>query len=124
MIRRPPRSTLFPYTTLFRSPRVLEDAGERGGGQRGELERGLRGRKAVLAVTVRREEKEQRVLLGVHRLAHPVQRAREVGHAADGEFLQRVAAAREGDGAPRGAEALVEQPLHVEIGRASCRERV
>src|SRR3712207_7351858 len=27
MIRRPPRSTLFPYTTLFRSPRGL------GGGQ-------------------------------------------------------------------------------------------
>src|SRR2546427_11920049 len=26
MIRRPPRSTLFPYTTLFRSSRVLEDA--------------------------------------------------------------------------------------------------
>src|SRR5258708_11761055 len=24
MIRRPPRSTLFPYTTLFRSPRVYE----------------------------------------------------------------------------------------------------
>src|SRR5438874_6677006 len=24
MIRRPPRSTLFPYTTLFRSPRVLD----------------------------------------------------------------------------------------------------
>src|SRR6266496_470593 len=24
MIRRPPRSTLFPYTTLFRSPRVAE----------------------------------------------------------------------------------------------------
>src|SRR2546426_5719506 len=23
MIRRPPRSTLFPYTTLFRSPRTL-----------------------------------------------------------------------------------------------------
>src|SRR5688572_32949843 len=31
MIRRPPRSTLFPYTTLFRSHRVrkvLEDFGE------------------------------------------------------------------------------------------------
>src|SRR5690349_23359040 len=26
MIRRPPRSTLFPYTTLFRSPRI-EHAG-------------------------------------------------------------------------------------------------
>src|SRR5256885_12845575 len=24
MIRRPPRSTLFPYTTLFRSPLVVE----------------------------------------------------------------------------------------------------
>src|SRR3712207_7964524 len=26
MIRRPPRSTLFPYTTLFRSAAVREDA--------------------------------------------------------------------------------------------------
>src|SRR3712207_6921329 len=25
MIRRPPRSTLFPYTTLFRSPQSLDD---------------------------------------------------------------------------------------------------
>src|SRR5229473_5112261 len=31
MIRRPPRSTLFPYTTLFRSARRAED----GGGPRG-----------------------------------------------------------------------------------------
>src|SRR5436190_5906034 len=27
MIRRPPRSTLFPYTTLFRSPRCAGSAG-------------------------------------------------------------------------------------------------
>src|SRR2546430_10429583 len=27
MIRRPPRSTLFPYTTLFRSPAALDDGG-------------------------------------------------------------------------------------------------
>src|SRR3712207_8877076 len=26
MIRRPPRSTLFPYTTLFRSVRTLDDS--------------------------------------------------------------------------------------------------
>src|SRR5258708_25362281 len=26
MIRRPPRSTLFPYTTLFRSPLFVHDA--------------------------------------------------------------------------------------------------
>src|SRR5256885_4810435 len=28
MIRRPPRSTLFPYTTLFRSIRGVKDAGQ------------------------------------------------------------------------------------------------
>src|SRR5256885_9276619 len=31
MIRRPPRSTLFPYTTLFRSHFAAADGGERGG---------------------------------------------------------------------------------------------
>src|SRR5260370_15784010 len=38
MIRRPPRSTLFPYTTLFRSPLALhgrEQAGQRDGGTHG-----------------------------------------------------------------------------------------
>src|SRR5260370_30810593 len=29
MIRRPPRSTLFPYTTLFRSPQTVTDDGHR-----------------------------------------------------------------------------------------------
>src|SRR2546423_2437429 len=29
MIRRPPRSTLFPYTTLFRSSRISRQAGRR-----------------------------------------------------------------------------------------------
>src|SRR5436309_7803918 len=28
MTRRPPRSTLFPYTTLFRSLRGMEDSGQ------------------------------------------------------------------------------------------------
>src|SRR3712207_2038631 len=31
MIRRPPRSTLFPYTTLFRSKRPFDDQGALGG---------------------------------------------------------------------------------------------
>src|SRR2546422_11479388 len=37
MIRRPPRSTLFPYTTLFRSPRVCAsgEGNARGGPIRG-----------------------------------------------------------------------------------------
>src|SRR3712207_8382585 len=36
MIRRPPRSTLFPYTTLFRSPRLLEDPAEADVARRGD----------------------------------------------------------------------------------------
>src|SRR2546430_4126978 len=42
MIRRPPRSTLFPYTTLFRSPgwghALRHDRGG-GGGRRGDVPR-------------------------------------------------------------------------------------
>src|SRR2546430_4403418 len=38
MIRRPPRSTLFPYTTLFRS------SGRRARGERRSPRRGARGR--------------------------------------------------------------------------------
>src|SRR3712207_8252002 len=34
MIRRPPRSTLFPYTTLFRSHRRQAQPGDRTGQQR------------------------------------------------------------------------------------------
>src|SRR3712207_7101291 len=51
MIRRPPRSTLFPYTTLFRSRRRSRRRRRRGGGRRrgprrggGDLGRRLRPR--------------------------------------------------------------------------------
>src|SRR3712207_9559905 len=42
MIRRPPRSTLFPYTTLFRSP----------GRQAGAVARGRRDRRGVAGGSV------------------------------------------------------------------------
>src|SRR3989441_9679597 len=42
MIRRPPRSTLFPYTTLFRSVRVLDV--DQVGRHRAAAERGAQGR--------------------------------------------------------------------------------
>src|SRR5256885_11268015 len=38
MIRRPPRSTLFPYTTLFRSPVCDSGARPGGGACRGEAQ--------------------------------------------------------------------------------------
>src|SRR5256885_8837403 len=41
MIRRPPRSTLFPYTTLFRS-RGARRRGRRRGGRGGRAGRGAR----------------------------------------------------------------------------------
>src|SRR6201995_4153865 len=46
MIRRPPRSTLFPYTTLFRSHRLLGGAHDRPRRQRREQSR-AGGRRAV-----------------------------------------------------------------------------
>src|SRR3712207_8086571 len=54
MIRRPPRSTLFPYTTLFRSAvlRARTRVLPRGGAQRGR-ERAAAGRARGGAVTVR-----------------------------------------------------------------------
>src|SRR2546429_5799682 len=71
MIRRPPRSTLFPYTTLFRS---LPDAraGARGA-RSGRLRRGARGpaaggiaardseRLAIRGGAVRRDRKSTRL---------------------------------------------------------------
>src|SRR2546427_8701834 len=52
MIRRPPRSTLFPYTTLFRSRRSRDEPdpvsrrntrrAQRGSGERGAIPRGGR----------------------------------------------------------------------------------
>src|SRR5256885_9248008 len=43
MIRRPPRSTLFPYTTLFRSRPCASAATGRGGGRSGRRRCDTRG---------------------------------------------------------------------------------
>src|SRR5690554_7654832 len=63
MIRRPPRSTLFPYTTLFRSRQLVEeifDANDRPAPDRQEK-------------TGHREPWDQRD----HKLVRPVERAAE-----------------------------------------------
>src|SRR5215813_14548630 len=54
MIRRPPRSTLFPYTTLFRSLVALRDPPHEVGVVQREMRGGEEGRDGV--VTVRSEE--------------------------------------------------------------------
>src|SRR2546422_4818384 len=54
MIRRPPRSTLFPYTTLFRSP-VVDLAERRDRAHRHLVVLAEVGRRDVLAVLLRLE---------------------------------------------------------------------
>src|SRR5688572_32763991 len=51
MIRRPPRSTLFPYTTLFRSPG--DDADQADGGGPDAVLPGARGQGALPALGYR-----------------------------------------------------------------------
>src|SRR2546422_9656076 len=88
MIRRPPRSTLFPYTTLFRSLGVARVALERaavedgrGAGRRADHVRGLgcalsgvgHGHAEIRALSLRDE------LARYHRLPHRRSEERRVG---------------------------------------------
>src|SRR5687768_17776125 len=71
MIRRPPRSTLFPYTTLFRSRPQLRIPAERRAQATPQLEPGHRGdgsRGSALAVPAHFPELERLARLGIHRL--------------------------------------------------------
>src|SRR5687768_7103728 len=73
MIRRPPRSTLFPYTTLFRSRPQLRIPAERRAQATPQLEPGHRGdgsRGSALAVPAHFPELERLARLGIHRLEH------------------------------------------------------
>src|SRR5256885_14558140 len=100
MIRRPPRSTLFPYTTLFRSAFC-----GRGAQQAGEAhERFMR---EVITPAIRPQALE---LLRTHQQAGD----QIIIVTATNEFVTRPIAAALG----------VQELIAVEqIGRASCRER-
>src|SRR2546426_12149886 len=54
MIRRPPRSTLFPYTTLFRSAAIGREAGEDEGADAAPQQLGLQVGADECAVVSRR----------------------------------------------------------------------
>src|SRR3989449_2050412 len=93
MIRRPPRSTLFPYTTLFRSPR-----------RRGSSGRGSR---------ISRASRLPRLL---HQLVEPRRRHRKLGDP-DAERRERVPPRVSDDGGD-GHRGRLAEPL-----RAKRRER-
>src|SRR3989441_11610647 len=118
MIRRPPRSTLFPYTTLFRSAVRLRDR--------------LLGRPTapllagVLEVACRRGLDQRAITALARTLGDALDRPafREVVGEAVDDVLARY---RERMGAyPRFwmAVASLLGLIDREIGRASCRERV
>src|SRR2546427_10361138 len=94
MIRRPPRSTLFPYTTLFRSVLLVPPAAH------GEGRDGGVGEVAGQGVGL------------PHRVV-----GRMLGEAAPRGPLVRA------DRLRQRAEGRERQVPLVEIGRASCRER-
>src|SRR3712207_8085767 len=60
MIRRPPRSTLFPYTTLFRSA-VRHDDGVAGADLRAEVDVAPRGVHALVAEAAAGDRKSTRL---------------------------------------------------------------
>src|SRR2546430_17713473 len=97
MIRRPPRSTLFPYTTLFRS------VGELLSGEVQQIERG----KIVVMLNKFREAEAI--------IPYRDQNHREHFHQGDTirAVLKRI------EETPKGPRLILSQ-----IGRASCRERV
>src|SRR3712207_8558909 len=74
MIRRPPRSTLFPYTTLFRSQLLLDLAG---GLLQGLTKADVPGRRGVEApgkdVLAERPLLEQQLRTGWARACHPAE---------------------------------------------------
>src|SRR2546430_17193670 len=103
MIRRPPRSTLFPYTTLFRSrarPGARGDEGARQLGVRGEVEVDVAHERSADEIAFRAR--------GRAALGDPVDTLDPCRHRVEGRVVELMAA---GDGTR-------------EIGRASCRERV
>src|SRR3712207_9191954 len=107
MIRRPPRSTLFPYTTLFRSDILVGKVTPKGETELTPEERLLRaifGEKA-------REVRDTSL---------------KVKHGESGKVIGvRVFSREDGDELPAGVNELIRVYVaQMQIGRASCRERV
>src|SRR2546430_15481210 len=108
MIRRPPRSTLFPYTTLFRS---RGGGGGGAGGAGGTDPRGVTPQRPwAMADRARGAPDRGAVQCGTPVYGRGNGKGKRAGVARRADH-----SARTGDAAP-GARA--------EIGRASCRERV
>src|SRR2546425_12879944 len=121
MIRRPPRSTLFPYTTLFRSVAaaklgILQSAGDRE----------HRARLHALGAKLDLHPPGQ-VFLGIHlHLSRGVQEARRHSNLANEESIgvrgyDAAHLSKERRSSARAAP--LEQPRHVDVGDRPLRYR-
>src|SRR5256884_9061561 len=122
MIRRPPRSTLFPYTTLFRSVQAseLQETAEEGclsiPDVYGEVERPL----SIALEALDRDGRPYKVELSGFK-ARAVQH--EIDHLDGVLFLDHLSAVKRGLLLAKWKKSRKGQSGY-EIGRASCRERV
>src|SRR3712207_9489658 len=113
MIRRPPRSTLFPYTTLFRSLTMASSAGR----LPSQASAAYAAAKAGVVMFSKHVANEAgRDGVRVNCLAPSSILTERVKHLMPEETQRQVAAMH-----PLGRMGT---PEDVEIGRASCRERV
>src|SRR2546430_16726509 len=104
MIRRPPRSTLFPYTTLFRSNSCANRLRTSASGAPVRSHNELIARSYLIAsLPVSKSELIKTPTVKLTRVLR----------------LSPAAGRR-----PDTLTTLVHQTTHLEIGRASCRERV
>src|SRR2546427_8900822 len=116
MIRRPPRSTLFPYTTLFRSPSFLRHLGGilLAGSERTGLSQRPGGGEDALLESSHPDRVELEALRGVQRHQRdPISPAGGVRVSDERELLEETE--------PRGVRAPV---LVVRSGRREGGERV
>src|SRR5256885_16942578 len=90
MIRRPPRSTLFPYTTLFRS-RVGDQAADLAEADHTERVSGqLETRKGLLAALHRLVDVAAAAVQTLHKLKGRAEVARRDQHPGEHQLLHRV----------------------------------
>src|SRR6266542_1129949 len=133
MIRRPPRSTLFPYTTLFQSEGAREGppAVARGRGPRREpplAPRRARALRALPPVQVRGEGRAvpdpvRRLEHGAQRLRPDLARRPRVGAAHDGPVPRPPRARRPRPALPRGDALARRAPPALQGRRVPARAR-
>src|SRR5256885_8325166 len=98
MIRRPPRSTLFPYTTLFRSdesgeagrkPAPRKEAAEGAARRRGDpLHRNARNRHRARQTRPRSEEHTSELQSPCNLVCRLLLEKKKKTHSADGQYCE------------------------------------